>query len=116
MLVSLTAPKNGAKSFKGSFHYLGGRFVPPAIRVRDACMHEKDSKTRSEYLDLEVLNIGVGVNAAISAVQIRSAKENTRGRDFTGKYHDIFAGNKNTAITGQSSKAKISAAEISSMF
>ena len=33
MLVSLTAPKKGAKDFKGSFHYLGGRFVPPAIRV-----------------------------------------------------------------------------------
>ena len=33
MLISLTAPKKGAKDFKGSFHYLGGRFVPPAIRV-----------------------------------------------------------------------------------
>ena len=33
MLVSLTAPKKGAKGFKGKLHYLGGRFVPPAIRV-----------------------------------------------------------------------------------
>ena len=33
MLMSLTAPKKGAKDFKGKFHYLGGRFVPPAIRV-----------------------------------------------------------------------------------
>eukprot|EP00798_Chlamydomonas_sp_ICE-L_P003677 gene3677-13751_t len=30
MLVSLTAPKMGVKDFKG-IHYLGGRFVPPAI-------------------------------------------------------------------------------------
>ena len=33
MLVSLTAPKCGARFFTGRFHYLGGRFVPPAIKV-----------------------------------------------------------------------------------
>jgi hypothetical protein len=33
MLVSLTAPKKCARHFRGRFHYLGGRFVPPAIRV-----------------------------------------------------------------------------------
>jgi NAD(P)H-hydrate epimerase len=33
MLVSLTAPKRGARAFQGAFHYLGGRFVPPAIKV-----------------------------------------------------------------------------------
>lgn len=33
MLVSLTAPKKGARGFRGTFHYLGGRFVPPAIKV-----------------------------------------------------------------------------------
>ena len=33
MLVSLTAPKLGAKHFQGQFHYIGGRFVPPAIAV-----------------------------------------------------------------------------------
>ena len=33
MLVSLTAPKLGAKQFNG-VHYLGGRFVPPAITAR----------------------------------------------------------------------------------
>ena len=33
MLISLTAPKRGARFFKGPFHYLGGRFVPPAIKV-----------------------------------------------------------------------------------
>ncbi len=32
MLVSLTAPKLAAKHFKG-VHYLGGRFVPPVIKV-----------------------------------------------------------------------------------
>lgn len=28
MLVSLTAPKEGAKDFNGKHHYLGGRFIP----------------------------------------------------------------------------------------
>jgi len=31
MLVSLTAPKLCAKDFKGKYHVLGGRFVPPYI-------------------------------------------------------------------------------------
>jgi pyridoxal 5'-phosphate synthase / NAD(P)H-hydrate epimerase len=31
MLVSLTAPKECARKFKGKHHYLGGRFVPPEI-------------------------------------------------------------------------------------
>lgn len=31
MLVSLTAPKLCAKQFKGPHHFLGGRFVPPAL-------------------------------------------------------------------------------------
>lgn len=34
MLVSLTAPKLAARGFQG-VHYLGGRFVPPAIKVVD---------------------------------------------------------------------------------
>lgn len=34
MLVSLTAPKLCAQHFTGSHHYLGGRFVPPAIAQR----------------------------------------------------------------------------------
>lgn len=29
--VSLTAPKLCAKKFQGAHHFLGGRFVPPAI-------------------------------------------------------------------------------------
>ena len=33
MLISLTAPKNGARHFDGKFHYVGGRFVPPSIQV-----------------------------------------------------------------------------------
>ena len=32
-LVSLTAPKKGVRGFEGT-HFLGGRFVPPAIRER----------------------------------------------------------------------------------
>ncbi len=39
MLVSLTAPKRGARFFNGPFHYLGGRFVPPSIKVRDFTLH-----------------------------------------------------------------------------
>ena len=31
MLISLTTPKIGARNFGGKHHYLGGRFVPPAI-------------------------------------------------------------------------------------
>ena len=31
LLVSLTAPKQGVRGFKGAHHYLGGRFVPPSI-------------------------------------------------------------------------------------
>lgn len=34
MLVSLTAPKNAAKKFEGRHHYVGGRFVPPAVKVQ----------------------------------------------------------------------------------
>ncbi|GIL79486.1 hypothetical protein Vretimale_18369 [Volvox reticuliferus] len=34
MLVSLTAPKLCARYFKGAHHYLGGRFVPPAVSNR----------------------------------------------------------------------------------
>jgi NAD(P)H-hydrate epimerase len=32
MLISLTTPKKAAKNFHGKHHYLGGRFVPPAIK------------------------------------------------------------------------------------
>lgn len=28
LLISLTAPKMCARYYKGSFHYLGGRFIP----------------------------------------------------------------------------------------
>ncbi|KAK3928527.1 NAD(P)H-hydrate epimerase [Frankliniella fusca] len=31
MLISLTAPKLCAQSFKGKYHFLGGRFVPPSL-------------------------------------------------------------------------------------
>lgn len=34
MLISLTAPKLCASKFKGSHHFLGGRFVPKAIEVK----------------------------------------------------------------------------------
>ena len=34
MLVSLTAPKKCALSFRGKHHYLGGRFVPPEIKTK----------------------------------------------------------------------------------
>ncbi len=34
MLISLTAPKLCARTFRGELHYLGGRFVPPAIAAK----------------------------------------------------------------------------------
>ena len=34
LLISLTAPKLCAKAFKGEHHYLGGRFVPPALQAK----------------------------------------------------------------------------------
>lgn len=39
MLISLTAPKNGARHFDGKFHYVGGRFVPPSIQVQAPPIH-----------------------------------------------------------------------------
>ncbi|XP_057670925.1 NAD(P)H-hydrate epimerase [Diorhabda carinulata] len=34
MLISLTAPKKCAEHFKGKYHYLGGRFVPPKLEEK----------------------------------------------------------------------------------
>ena len=34
LLISLTAPKVCARHFEGRFHYLGGRFVPPAVQEK----------------------------------------------------------------------------------
>ncbi|XP_068238208.1 NAD(P)H-hydrate epimerase [Palaemon carinicauda] len=34
MLISLTAPKLCAKQFKGQYHVLGGRFVPPKLHEK----------------------------------------------------------------------------------
>ncbi|XP_015603338.1 NAD(P)H-hydrate epimerase [Cephus cinctus] len=34
MLISLTAPKQCAKSFRGKYHYLGGRFVPRKLELQ----------------------------------------------------------------------------------
>ncbi|XP_029437238.1 NAD(P)H-hydrate epimerase [Rhinatrema bivittatum] len=34
MLISLTAPKQSAQHFSGRYHYLGGRFVPPALEKK----------------------------------------------------------------------------------
>ncbi|KAJ0003511.1 hypothetical protein NQD34_008609 [Periophthalmus magnuspinnatus] len=31
MLISLTAPKKSAQMFRGRYHFLGGRFVPPGL-------------------------------------------------------------------------------------
>lgn len=34
LLISLTAPKECAKSFRGKYHYLGGRFVPKELEEK----------------------------------------------------------------------------------
>ncbi|KFW82696.1 NAD(P)H-hydrate epimerase, partial [Manacus vitellinus] len=36
MLISLTAPKKAATHFAGRYHFLGGRFVPPALQEKYA--------------------------------------------------------------------------------
>lgn len=36
MLISLTAPKKAAMHFTGRYHFLGGRFVPPALQEKYA--------------------------------------------------------------------------------
>jgi len=33
-LISLTAPKLCARYFRGRYHFLGGRFLPPALRKK----------------------------------------------------------------------------------
>ncbi|NWX94236.1 NNRE epimerase, partial [Nothoprocta pentlandii] len=35
-LISLTAPKKAAARFRGRYHFLGGRFVPPALQDKYA--------------------------------------------------------------------------------
>ncbi|KAJ4448667.1 hypothetical protein ANN_00057 [Periplaneta americana] len=47
LLISLTAPKKCAEKFRGRFHYLGGRFVPPALE-------EKYSLNLPEYPGTEL--------------------------------------------------------------
>lgn len=34
LLISLTAPKKSAAHFTGRYHFLGGRFVPPALEKK----------------------------------------------------------------------------------
>uniref|UniRef100_UPI00398EAC1B NAD(P)H-hydrate epimerase n=1 Tax=Pristiophorus japonicus TaxID=55135 RepID=UPI00398EAC1B len=34
LLISLTAPKKAAAHFRGRYHFLGGRFVPPALEEK----------------------------------------------------------------------------------
>lgn len=34
MLISLTAPKKSAQLFRGRYHFLGGRFVPPGLEQK----------------------------------------------------------------------------------
>ncbi|KAJ8927359.1 hypothetical protein NQ314_020134 [Rhamnusium bicolor] len=34
LLISLTAPKKCAQKFKGKYHYLGGRFIPPKLEEK----------------------------------------------------------------------------------
>ncbi|KAM9838669.1 NAD(P)H-hydrate epimerase isoform 1-T3 [Aulostomus maculatus] len=34
MLISLTAPKSSANLFRGRYHFLGGRFVPPGLEKK----------------------------------------------------------------------------------
>lgn len=51
-LISLTAPKLCAKFFKGKYHYLGGRFVPPALQNK----YELDLPVYPEHSSFVRLN------------------------------------------------------------
>lgn len=64
MLVSLTAPKLGSKHFEGKYHYIGGRFVPPQIAVRqcmvfghciNACSQAKQARSLKGLLAMSTL-------------------------------------------------------------
>lgn len=46
LLISLVAPKLCSKHFKGKYHFLGGRFVPPPLQ-------EKYKLNLIEYPDTE---------------------------------------------------------------
>lgn len=48
LLISLTAPKKCAQFFNGNHHYLGGRFVPPAL-------HEKYEMNLPPYPGTEIV-------------------------------------------------------------
>ncbi|KAL0962594.1 hypothetical protein UPYG_G00342210 [Umbra pygmaea] len=49
MLISLTAPKKSASRFRGRYHYLGGRFVPPALEKKYQLNLPKYSNTDCVY-------------------------------------------------------------------
>ena len=55
VLVSLTAPKEGVRAFKGR-HFLGGRFVPKYVCCRIVCVHAAhwSSRTMEEKLQLNL--------------------------------------------------------------
>lgn len=48
VLVSLTAPKEGVRSFKGR-HFLGGRFVPRYVNLRACAFHVRSSIVWMKY-------------------------------------------------------------------
>nr|CAG4651224.1 EOG090X0AXR [Simocephalus serrulatus]SVE94423.1 EOG090X0AXR [Simocephalus serrulatus] len=55
MLISLSAPKLCAKYFKGRYHYLGGRFIPPYLM----------EKYHLEYLKYPSTNSHLKLNSEI---------------------------------------------------
>ena len=86
MLISLTAPKLCAKTFRGDVHYLGGRFVPPAIA-------EKYSLRLPSYQGAEqCVKISGGTSATARSVEtIRKTYEGTVETSlFDGQHTDPF--------------------------
>nr|CAG4647296.1 EOG090X0AXR [Megafenestra aurita]SVE92574.1 EOG090X0AXR [Megafenestra aurita] len=62
MLISLTAPKICAKYFQGKYHYLAGRFIPPAIAIKYKLTYMSRYTSSFSYLnvgDIQDLNSGV---------------------------------------------------------
>lgn len=55
VLVSLVAPKKCALKFAGQAHYLGGRFVPPAIQEKAGIKHPNFAGAE-QFVRLDVLD------------------------------------------------------------
>eukprot|EP00775_Hariotina_reticulata_P002501 gene2501-2805_t len=96
MLISLTAPKLAAKHFKGRHHYLGGRFVPPAIRdnyelhglVENDVMADPHQQFDHWFKAAVEAKVGAWVSLQSQVVSGGRAEIEARQRELEEKYAD----------------------------